>query len=305
MIVSLGFFGRFTMNCLRHPLFSGNSTARHSASAAMIISAVAGLLVTGARAGATVTDVSYYDFGKIAMYVQTGNLTPAISTSNPYTFTSDIGYGSMGSVLASSTLALPAGATGTVTYAANSGNAHLKYSQFYATAADLNAAFPDGNYTFTINTSTPNTYTSTLALSGVTYPTDIGTLSNTNWSGGALVIDPTQNYTFTWNASADLHLDFGVNNTAINESVFNSGSGLPSSYTMAANTLAPGQSYVGNLDFANAVTDTSQISGVLGAAYYQNSTQFTIITTPEPAAGILLLAGVAVIGLLARRKTAV
>ena len=72
---------------------------------------------------------------------------------------------------------------------------------------------------------------------------------------------------------------------------------------IAANTLLPGQTYIGQLDFANGVLDTSQISGVMGAAYYQNSTQFTIVTTPDPAAGILMLLGVVTLGLLARRRS--
>ncbi len=284
---------------------TGFSRQNYRSKGLLMAMATAAAFSTAAATHAAVTDVGEYDVGKTATYLQTGDVTPSLSTSNAYKFSSQISYGATGSVLASSTLAVPAGATGTVTYAANGGNTRLKYSQFYATAADLNAAFPDGNYTFTINTSTPNTYNSTLALSGVTYPTDIGTISNTNWSGGELVIDPTQSYTFTWNASNDLHLDFGLNNTTINENIINSGSGLPSSYTMAANTLAPGQSYLGNLGFANGVIDTSQISGVMGAAYYQNNTQFTIVTTPEPAAGILLLTAVVAMGLLTRRKAAV
>ena len=290
------------MNWARYRMFSKSSLARCGGSAVMIVSAVAGVLGIGVRSDAAVTDVSDYLVGKTVTYTQTGNTTPTISSTNPYQFATQIDNGSSGAVLATSTLTLPAGATGSVTYAPNSDNTAMKYKQFYASSSALNAAFPDGNYTFNINTSTPNTYSATLALSGMTYPTDIGTISNTNWSGGALVIDPTQSYTFTWNASTDLHLSFGLNNTNINDSVFNSGSGLPSSYTIAANTLSPGQTYVGQLDFANGVIDTSQISGVTGAAYYQNNTQFTVVTTPEPAAGILLLAGVAAIGLLARRK---
>ncbi len=290
------------MNWARYRMFSKSSLARCGASAVMIVSAVAGVLGIGVRTDAAVTDVSDYLVGKTVTYTQTGNTTPTISSTNPYQFATQIDNGSSGAVLATSTLTLPAGATGSVTYAPNSDNTAMKYKQFYASSSALNAAFPDGNYTFNINTSTPNTYSATLALSGMTYPTDIGTISNTNWSGGALVIDPTQSYTFTWNASTDLHLSFRLNNTNINDSVFNSGSGLPSSYTIAANTLSPDQTYVGQLDFANGVIDTSQISGVTGAAYYQNNTQFTVVTTPEPAAGILLLAGVAAIGLLARRK---
>ena len=293
------------MNRARNPIFSNTSMARCSASAAMIVSAVAGLLVTGVRADAAVTDVGDYIAGKTAVYIQTGSTTPVLSSSNPYQFHTEISNGTTGTILTSSTLALPAGATGTVTYASIGDNTGVKYSQSYATAGDLNAAFPDGNYTFTINTSTPNTYSSTLALGGMTYPTDIGTISNTNWSGGELVIDPTRSYTFTWNASNDLHIEFGINNTSIDENVLNTGSGLPASYTIAANTLSPGQSYLSKLDFANGVIDTSQISGVMGVTYYQDSTQFTIVTTPEPAAGILLLTAVVSIGLIARRRAAV
>ena len=290
------------MNCARYPMFSRGSLARCGASAVMIVSAVAGAIGAGVRTDAAVTDVSDYLVGKTVTYTQIGNTPPTISSLNPYQFATEIDNGSSGAVLATSTLTPPAGATGSVTYASNGDNTAMKYKQSYASSSALNAAFPDGNYTFNINTSTPNTYSATLALSGMTYPTDIGTISNTNWSGGALVIDPTESYTFTWNSSTDLHLSFGLNNTNINDNVFNSGSGLPNSYTMAANTLSPGQTYVGQLDFANGVIDTSQISGVTGAAYYQTNTQFTVVTTPEPAAGILLLAGVAAIGLLARRK---
>jgi hypothetical protein len=251
---------------------------------------------------ATVTDVGQYVAGKTANYTQTGTGTPTIASINPYEFQTEIDNGSSGTILASSTLTPPAGATGTVTYAINSDNTRVKDTQYFTSANALNSAFPDGNYTFTINTSTPNTYTSTLALSGITYPTDIPTISNTSWSGGNLVIDPTVNNTITWNASNDLHLNFGLDNTYVNLNTFNSGSGLPDSYTITANTLSPGQSYTGYLDLAIGTMDNSQISGVMGATYFQNSTYFTVITTPEPTAGFLLLMGVAAAGLMVRRR---
>jgi hypothetical protein len=256
---------------------------------------------TGFSAFATVADVGQYIAGKSAFYVQTGNSTPTLATSNPYQFQAQIDNGTTGSVLTTSTLTLPAGATGTVTFASDGSGTGIRYKQYFASQSALNAAFPDGNYTFGINTSTPNTYNATLDLTGVTYPSDIPTITGGTWSGGNLVIDPTVDNTISWNASNDLHLSFGLNNTNIDESVFNSGSGLPSSYTIAANTLLPGQSYSAQLDFANGIVDTTQISGVTGAVYYDNSTLFTVVTTPEPAAGVLLLMGVFGMALLVRR----
>ncbi len=260
------------------------------------------LSATSASAMATVTDVGQYVAGKTANYTQTGTGTPTIASINPYEFQTEIDNGSSGTILASSTLTPPAGATGTVTYAINSDNTRVKDTQYFTSANALNSAFPDGNYTFTINTSTPNTYTSTLALSGITYPTDIPTISNTSWSGGNLVIDPTVNNTITWNASNDAHLSFGLENSSAFINAFNTGSGLPTSYMIPANTLLPGVSYAAQLDVAVGTLNTSSISGVLGATYYQDATYFTVVTTPEPAAGFLLLLGAAAVGLMVRRR---
>ena len=286
-----------------HGTIFNNAKLRCHSHAAFLAISAAVLAGTGVSAFATVSDVGQYLAGKTAYYLQTGNSSPTIASSNPYEFQAEIGNGSSGSILTSSTLTPPAGATGSVTFTPNSGNNNIKYQQYYASTTALDAAFPNGNYAFTINTSTPNTYSATLGLSGLTYPTDIPAISGATWSGGNLVIDPNVDNTISWNASNDLHLSFDLNNANINESVFNSGSGLPSSYMIAANTLLPGQTYIGQLDFANGVLDTSQISGVMGAAYYQNSTQFTIVTTPDPAAGIFMLLGVATLGLLARRRS--
>ena len=286
-----------------HGKIFDNAKSRCPSHVALLAIGAAVLAGTGVSAFATVSDVGQYSAGKVAYYLQTGNSVPTIASSNPYEFQAEIDNGTSGSVLTSSTLTPPAGATGSVTFSPNGSNTHIKYKQYYASTSALNAAFPDGNYAFTINTSTPNTYSSTLALSGFTYPTDIPTISGATWSGGNLVIDPSVDTTLSWNTSNDLHLSFNVNNANISENALNSGSGLPSSYMIAANTLLPGQTYMGQLDFANGVIDTSQISGVMGAAYYQNSTQFTIVTTPDPAAGILMLMGVVTLGLLARRRT--
>jgi len=205
-------------------------------------------------------------------------------------------------VLTSSTLTPPATATGSISFTSNNGDTKVEYHQYFASSSDLNAAFPDGNYQFSINTSTPNTYSSSLALSSLTYPSDIPTITGGTWSGGALIVNPNISNTIVWNASNATHLSFTVSNTGIHDTVLNSGSGLPTSYTIAANTLQPDQSYFVQLGFANGNIDTTQISGVQGAAYYENSTEFTIETTPEPDSGVVLVAGSLGVALLSRRR---
>ena len=52
-------------------------------------------------------------------------------------------------------------------------------------------------------TGANGTYDSQLTLSGEVYPAEIHEVSNSNFNNQALVIDPTQPFTVTWNSFAD------------------------------------------------------------------------------------------------------
>jgi len=183
----------------------------------------------------------------------------------------------------------------------------------YTSQAALEAAFPQGTYTFTGGSTSVS-----LNLSGDLYPTTtpLVTLTGGTWSNGVYLVDPGQAVTITSDAfagysSAGVGGHIGLSLQAANgPQLFNNeqfSSTNPSdqiSYTIAANTLAAGQTYYGNVSFATIVDiqPNAALPNSLNGAYYNLDTSFVISAVPIPGAAWLLLTGV--MGLLAlnRRK---
>ena len=246
---------------------------------------------------------SYYVVSKASYYEQNSTSAPALNVSVPYSFLAEIENLPTQPVSASSYISLPSGASGSI--GLTSFSAGYRYTAGYANQSALDAAFPNGTYTFHINTSSGG-YVVPLALSPVSYPVNIPKISNSGWASGDLVVDPTQSYTFTWNGFSGFHLNFGIQGNGTGTfngaaySVANPVTGN-ASYTLAANTLTAGQTYQATLEFdtATAVNTTSVTTGAnhttasSGIAAFGDQTSFTIFAqTPGSAGALVWNAGV-------------
>lgn len=267
------------------------------------------------------TDFTFAAIGKQAKYDQFGSTSPTLS-SNPYRFgviiagftpTSGGAYtiGSStltGASAGSYTLSAP---TSSTIQSEGNGILGISYnSTKYSTLSSFDAAFPNVNYTLRVNTADNVNPSFTFSLSSDSdYPgapnvTNLASLQSVN-ANSLTTIDWTG---FT-NGSISDFISFGIANQAgqtVYQSPFvgQSGAldGTTTSDTIAAGILQPGQVYDANITFVHIVgTDSTTYSGAEAAAFYSSSTNFTITTTPEPAAYASLLLGAVAIGLLPRR----
>jgi len=175
-------------------------------------------------------------------------------------------------------------------------------SAFFSTQAALDAAYPDGNYQFSIPTTsgTALTYTPTLTQTG-NYPAAPPVITNTTWSGPLLTLNYNVASTITWN-NPGVVTQIGLvisGSSGDTLSFFYAGGGV-TSQVIAANTLSPNESYSAELMFSNYTTDTTQIPGVTGLSYNSTANFFGIV--PEPSACAMLVGGLGLLGLAVRRK---
>ncbi len=144
--------------------------------------------------------------------------------------------------------ALPAGSTETppISDNGNFGNGSVTYYSWlvlWLTHAELLAAYPSGNYTFQVPViGGPASITATLF--GPT--TDIPRVTNTGWSGGQLLYDPTQDFTITWTQFAGADADDDIILQNFGPTYFDTTlAPTATSYTIAANTYSLGTSSMG------------------------------------------------------------
>lgn len=174
------------------------------------------------------------------------------------------------------------------------------------TLSHLNARFGDGIYSFLISGNTLN-----LNLNGRTYPNaPLVGLTGGAWIGSTYVIDSTSSLTITSNtfSAYGTHpidiISIGVEGVG---GIYQLSTVNPSAkflqYTLPANTLSAGQSYIVDTQFDAGVDlqSVNWLPGSINYASYASVTRFTISAVPDVNSGILLSAGFGMI-LFARRK---
>ena len=171
------------------------------------------------------------------------------------------------------------------------GNGNLNFSSpNYSTQASLDAEFNNGTYTFNINGGS-GSYSTSYAVTGNAYPASPPTITNTNWSGGALLINPAQDFTLTWNSfnvppgSGDV-IQLSDNGGAFNYFYTSN----TTSQLFPAGSFTPNSSYAFTLGFANDTLNNT--SSTAEAALYIDDTSFTVQTAPEPSTNAILLIGI-------------
>jgi len=217
-------------------------------------------------------------------YNQTDTSTPALTSSQPYRFSAFVSQAS-GGTLTGGTVTPPN--TGGITSPQplspnNDGTGSQSFEQRFDTFSALNAAFGDGQYSLHI-TGGNGTYNSQVTLNGEVYPSEIPQFLNTSFGGGALVIDPTQPFTITWNSFAD----HGTNDVVVFSLKDSNGQTLiqqflapaATSALIPASTLQFDQGYNIQLMFLKvANTNTASIPGSTGVAAYGLSTKANVTT---------------------------
>jgi len=243
-------------------------------------------------------DVNYYNVNKIDFLTQTGLASP---TTDTFAFGSVVGQTSGGS-LSSGSLTLPAGSASAspLAYILN-GNGNLSLSGPNSpTQAGLDAEYNTGTYVFNINGGS-GSYSASITTPADAYPASTPTITNTNWSGGALVIDPAQSFTLTWNSFSNFSTGDSVqlfDSSGAFNFFYNTNT---TSQTFAADTFAPNTSYAFTLGFSDdAANNDSSIPNALGEALYINDTRFTV-QAPEPSTTAILSIGMGFLYFICRR----
>jgi uncharacterized repeat protein (TIGR03803 family) len=233
-----------------------------------------------------VTDLSFYTVQKAITYVQSSGSTPTLDPETPFQFYTQVQAGTTGSVLALSTLTPQGGGTVPVVYQAGANG--LQFAEDFLTQSALDSTFPDGPYNFTIQTSTPNTYTDQLSLEDDNYPflpaiPQITSISNGSWVGGHIEItNNTQPLIITWTtfASDTGGIFVNVNNTGFGQSVV--ADGTVNSIMIPASTFTNNTLYQASINFSNN-TSVNDIPGTSGQSSFAVQVNFFIQEgTPTP-----------------------
>lgn len=240
-------------------------------------------------------DVSQLLVAKGASYVQGGVGQPA-PASQPYEFMSSVLLARPGGVISASVQS----PGGTVKALALSGdNDEWRLKKDYTSLSALNAAAPDGTYTFTVNAAHDGTRTVPVALGG-DFPVTPQALN----ANAAQSVDALVPFTVTWNAWAGGtvgdYVQFQVEDASGNPLFSTPELGEPgalnglsaTSITIPAGTLTPGTTYSGRVIFAHIsqVNTTDYGQGVKAYSGYFSQTYFPLVTVFSPvvqAAGVV------------------
>lgn len=211
------------------------------------------ILTAASASGQT---VGGFFHGKIQNYQQTSSAAPILNATEPFQFGSLVGMGT--ATINGATLTFSGSASPRVYMPV--GNGSFAILDTFATQAQLDAAYGSGNYNLSVDTSA-GVFSRTMPLffQFFTYPTIPRlTVAESDWQNGVLVIDSTQDYTFTWapfsGAQANDLIQFVIRNSGVNPNPF---PGTQTSYVLPAGSLQPNTEYSADLAFARGISATA------------------------------------------------
>ena len=236
------------------------------------------LALTLSAATSFAQNVGGFIHGKIQNFQQTSSAAPVVNSAQPFQFGSLI---SMGTATINSATLTFSGTASPRTYSAVAGTGGFSILDTFTTQAQLDSAYQNGNFTVSVNTSA-GTFSRTIFLFPFSYPTTpLLTVPANNWQSGSLVIDPTLDYTFTWNVFANAQaadvIELVIRNSSVALTPFPA---TQTSYTLPAGSLQPNTTYTCDLAFvrvAGAAAGDPDIGP--GYATLVKDTGFTISST--------------------------
>ena len=225
-----------------------------------------------------------YTLNESWLYAQTNAGPPVPSPIIPYGVIAEVSLVSNLSATAASVTS-PNGTVTTLQNIEAGGQAFLAADDLMSARA-LNAAWPNGNYTFNVSGA---------SLPAVTFSWDIAQPNTPQLANFAAVqaVDSTKSFTLSWNAFTN---KVGTNEISVNigyDSCAGTGFSalLPStatSTTIPAGTLAPGSNYVNcTLGFINAIGVTNASPQYSAGGSHGSITSFTLTTIGAGASGSL------------------
>jgi hypothetical protein len=242
------------------------------------------LLVTGLPPVAvSAVDVKTYVVDKGIQYFQTSTAAPTPDDKNGASFEASV-KSSGSNLVASASIQLP---TGGVAPLLQDGSDEFKLKKKYNKQSSLDANFPNGSYTFALTTAHDSAKTLNLSLVGDLYPAQAPRLND---FPATQAIDAGSYFRFTWDAWSaggpndfvQLHIEDSQGEKVWETPDFGESGALDgraTSVLIPPRTLAAGQSYQANLEFAKASQrDASSYPGAIGAAFYYKRTKFMIQT---------------------------
>jgi hypothetical protein len=238
--------------------------------------------LTLSTAASNAQNVGGFIIAKIQNFQQTSSAPPMVNSAQPFQFGSLI---TMGTATINSATLTFTGTASPRSYAPV-GNGDFSILDTFTTQAQMDAAYQNGNYNLSINTSA-GTFSRSIFLFPFTYPTTaMLTVPANNWQGGVLVINAAADYTFTWNSFANAQPADGIE-LIIREAGLSFGP-LPAtqiSLTLPADSLQPGTTYTCDLGFIRVAGATAGDSNIgPGYATLVKDTGFMLHTLPQPLA---------------------
>ena len=238
-------------------------------------------------------DVAIVVATKGQSFSQTTPNSPVLAPGTPFAFSAFVDLTTPGAVNTVS-LRLPNGTTLQLAKDENGMSFHLDYPAVSQSALD--AVYPNGTYTFTINAAHDGLKTVTVILSGDSYPS---TPRISNYTA-AQSINPAMDFAFSWDAMAGATVsDFMQLRLEDDQGdVFRTGdepgapgalNGLSTSVVSQRHTLSTSTLYSGRLFFAKLVNvNTTSYPGVTAIAAYSKETEFDIHSGSSSGADVRL-----------------
>lgn len=279
------------------------------------------------------TAVQFVVVDRQVNYVQTTAGTAALDGATPYEFTIDLNGTSLPSTGFSFDFKKPGDAvtvySGYERSVGKEWQAPSGVTGQFASMANLHSMFPDGSYTLQVtgfsNTtlSIPNLIGSTNdGFGNMPFVTATQDSLPVAWSGNKMIVDPTKDLLLVSNlfstnyVSGQGRIGLMVSGDAVDKESTNEIT--PNSFTFSGDsvqllitggTLAPGQTYYGDLEFNNIVTSLIDLSatygsGAKGVSVYTAYTNFQVQAVPEPATSAAIAALLALGAALWRRRQA-
>ena len=248
----------------------------------MLVKTAMSLAVLLSMQPARAANVNFFSVSKGILFAQTNAGAPQLKTGLPYLFQASVVAESNG--LSSATMQWPSGTRG---LAQRLPGGPYTYTDRQPTAGLLDLFYPNGDFTFTMDTVNDGLRVAVLTLAdGVNPPAP--TLLN---YAGAQTINSSNNFTLQWGPFAGgtandfIHVRIDTTTGTVFRTAFAPGlpgalNGFSSSVVIPSNTLPAGRALSGRIIFSKvAPTNVPAYPAAPGALIYYTQTEFFLTTS--------------------------